>query len=182
MGGIFYHWLWVTKFCAKFGSSRTLRTTNAHKSFIVLRCMWKEPAPFQILKHSLFDQLQKLECCCPASTARARRSRRARSTRCAPTSRTSFRRRRTRTSKFSSSFLTIVQRDWICQVLCGVQSWQGDVWLQTEQRNRSPETRWVSANTRHVLQETRHLLQDTRCVIQGCSNKLLVSALQWSRL
>ena len=34
-----YHWLWVTKFCAKFGSSRTPRTANAHKFFIVLRCM-----------------------------------------------------------------------------------------------------------------------------------------------
>ena len=44
----FYHWLWVTKFCAKFGCARTPRTANAHKSFIVLRCMWKEPAPFKI--------------------------------------------------------------------------------------------------------------------------------------
>ena len=43
----FYQCLWVTKFCAKFGCSRTPRTASIHKSFIVLRCMWKEPAPFQ---------------------------------------------------------------------------------------------------------------------------------------
>ena len=42
----FYHWLWVTKSCTKFGCSRTPRKANAHKSFIVLQCMWKEPAPF----------------------------------------------------------------------------------------------------------------------------------------
>ena len=44
----FYHWLWVNKFCATFGCSRTPRKANAHKSFIVLRCMWKEPAPFTL--------------------------------------------------------------------------------------------------------------------------------------
>ena len=44
---IFFHQcLWVTKFCAKFGHSRIPRTASAHKSFIILRCMWKEPAPF----------------------------------------------------------------------------------------------------------------------------------------
>ena len=43
---IFFHQcLWVTKFCAKFGHSRIPRTASAHKSFIILRCMWKEPAP-----------------------------------------------------------------------------------------------------------------------------------------
>ena len=45
-GGIFYQWLWVTKLCAKFGRSRIPRMANTHKSFRVLRCMWKEPAPF----------------------------------------------------------------------------------------------------------------------------------------
>ena len=43
----FYQCLWVTKFCAKFGCSRTPRTASVHNSFIVLRCMWKEPAPFK---------------------------------------------------------------------------------------------------------------------------------------
>ena len=44
---VFFHQcLWVTKFCAKFGRSRIPRTANVHNSFIVLRCMWKEPAPF----------------------------------------------------------------------------------------------------------------------------------------
>ena len=42
----FYQCLWVTKFCAKFGRSRIPRTATVHNSFIVLRCMWKEPAPF----------------------------------------------------------------------------------------------------------------------------------------
>ena len=42
----FYQCLWVTKLYAKFGCSRTPRTASAHKSFIVLWCMWKEPAPF----------------------------------------------------------------------------------------------------------------------------------------
>ena len=37
----------LTKLCAKFGCSRTPRTASAHKSFIVLRCMWKEPAPLR---------------------------------------------------------------------------------------------------------------------------------------
>ena len=41
----FYKCLWVTKLCAKFGCSRTPWTASAHKSSIVLRCMWKEPAP-----------------------------------------------------------------------------------------------------------------------------------------
>ena len=41
----FYQCLWVTKFCAKFGRSRIPRTARAPNSFIVLRCMWKEPAP-----------------------------------------------------------------------------------------------------------------------------------------
>ena len=44
--GIFYQCLWVTKLCAKFGRSRIPGTANTHKSFILLRCMWKEPAPF----------------------------------------------------------------------------------------------------------------------------------------
>ena len=44
---IFFHQcLWVTKFCAKFGRSRIPRTARMHNSLIVLRCMWKEPAPF----------------------------------------------------------------------------------------------------------------------------------------
>ena len=43
----FYQCLWVTKFCAKFGCSRTPRTASVPNSFIVLRCMWKEPAPFK---------------------------------------------------------------------------------------------------------------------------------------
>ena len=43
---IFFHQcLWVTKFCAKFGRSRIPRTARMHNSLIVLRCMWKEPAP-----------------------------------------------------------------------------------------------------------------------------------------
>ena len=41
----FYQCLWVTKFCAKFGCSQIPRTASMHNSFIVLRCMWKEPAP-----------------------------------------------------------------------------------------------------------------------------------------
>ena len=44
---VFFHQcLWVTKFCAKFGRSRIPRTARAPNSFIILRCMWKEPAPF----------------------------------------------------------------------------------------------------------------------------------------
>ena len=43
--------VFVTKLCAKFGCSRTPRMASAHKSFIVLRCMWKEPAPFLPLTH-----------------------------------------------------------------------------------------------------------------------------------
>ena len=46
----FYQCLWVTKFCAKFGCSRTPRTASIHKSFIVLRCMWKEPAPLRLFR------------------------------------------------------------------------------------------------------------------------------------
>ena len=42
----FYQYLWVTKFWAKFGCSRTPRKARAPNSFIVLLCMWKEPAPF----------------------------------------------------------------------------------------------------------------------------------------
>ena len=43
---IFFHQcLWVTKFCAKFGRSRIPRTARVHNSFVILRCMWKEPAP-----------------------------------------------------------------------------------------------------------------------------------------
>ena len=38
-GGIFYQCQWVTKFCAKFGCSRTPRTASVPNSFIVLRCM-----------------------------------------------------------------------------------------------------------------------------------------------
>ena len=46
---IFFHQcLWVTKFCAKFGRSRTPRTARMHNSLIVLRCMWKEPAPISV--------------------------------------------------------------------------------------------------------------------------------------
>ena len=37
---VFFHQcLWVTKFCAKFGCSRTPRTASVPNSFIVLRCM-----------------------------------------------------------------------------------------------------------------------------------------------
>ena len=43
----FHQCLWVTKFCAKFGRSRIPRTARMHNSLIVLRCMWKEPAPFR---------------------------------------------------------------------------------------------------------------------------------------
>ena len=41
----FYQCQWVTKFCAKFGRSRIPRRASIPNSFIVLRCMWKEPAP-----------------------------------------------------------------------------------------------------------------------------------------
>ena len=44
----FYQCLWVTKFCAKFGCSRIPRTARAPNSFIILRCMWKEPAPLPL--------------------------------------------------------------------------------------------------------------------------------------
>ena len=42
---------WVPKICAKFGWIP--RTTILYKSFIVLRCMWKEPAPF--ILHDLWS-------------------------------------------------------------------------------------------------------------------------------
>ena len=43
---IFFHQcLWVTKFCAKFGRSWIPRTARVHNSFIILRCVWKEPVP-----------------------------------------------------------------------------------------------------------------------------------------
>ena len=45
----FYQCLWVTKFCAKFGRSRTPRTARMHNSLTVLRCMWKEPAPLSYI-------------------------------------------------------------------------------------------------------------------------------------
>ena len=41
----FWQCLWVTKLCAKFGRSRIHRMATVPNSFIVLRCMWKEPAP-----------------------------------------------------------------------------------------------------------------------------------------
>ena len=44
----FYQCQWVTKFCAKFGRSRIPRRASIPNSFIVLRCMWKEPAPLYI--------------------------------------------------------------------------------------------------------------------------------------
>ena len=47
----FYQCLWVTKFWAKFGCSQTPRTARAPNSFIVLRCVWKEPAPLINLTH-----------------------------------------------------------------------------------------------------------------------------------
>ena len=46
-GDIFHQCLWVTKYCAKFGRSRIPGAASAHNSFIVLRCMCKEPAPLQ---------------------------------------------------------------------------------------------------------------------------------------
>ena len=46
---VFFHQcLWVTKFCAKFGRSRIPRTARAPNSFIILRCMWKVPAPLVV--------------------------------------------------------------------------------------------------------------------------------------
>ena len=54
----FYQCLWVTKFCAKFGCSRTPRTASVPNSFIVLRCMWKEPAPFNITTFTHQNQRQ----------------------------------------------------------------------------------------------------------------------------
>ena len=50
---VFFHQcLWVTKFCAKFGRSRIPRTARMHNSLIVLRCMWKEPAPLRPIEQS----------------------------------------------------------------------------------------------------------------------------------
>lgn len=49
----FYQYQWVTKFCAKFGCSRIPRRASIPNSFIVLRCMWKEPAPLCTQKLSL---------------------------------------------------------------------------------------------------------------------------------
>ena len=56
-----YQCLWVTKFCAKFGCSRTPRTASVPNSFIVLRCMWKEPAPLAVFgpKSLIFMWLSK---------------------------------------------------------------------------------------------------------------------------
>ena len=36
----------------KFGYSQAPRTANTHKSFLVLRCIWKEPAPFYNIRDS----------------------------------------------------------------------------------------------------------------------------------
>ena len=55
----FYQCLWVTKFCAKFGCSRTPRTASVPNSFIVLRCMWKEPAPLFVNFELYFDPKTK---------------------------------------------------------------------------------------------------------------------------
>ena len=70
----FYQCLWVTKFCAKFGCSRTPRTASVPNSFIVLRCMWKEPAPLEYMrlasllfvkiKDRLVDALQSCSIMC----------------------------------------------------------------------------------------------------------------------
>ena len=61
----FYQCLWVTKFWAKFGCSRTPRTARAPNSFIVLRCMWKEPAPlsnsYWSLNNALYSNITKPE-------------------------------------------------------------------------------------------------------------------------
>ena len=51
---VFFHQcLWVTKFCAKFGRSRIPRTARAPNSFIILRCMWKEPAPWLVFMNQV---------------------------------------------------------------------------------------------------------------------------------
>ena len=47
-GVSFYQCIWGIKFWAKFGCSWTPRTASVHNSFIVLRCMWKEPALLRI--------------------------------------------------------------------------------------------------------------------------------------
>ena len=59
---IFFHQcLWVTKFCAKFGHSRIPRMASIHNSFIVLRCMWKEPAPlFCLVKNNFYRGFRRL--------------------------------------------------------------------------------------------------------------------------
>ena len=59
----FYQCLWVTKFCAKFGCSRTPRTARAPNSFIVLRCVWKEPAPFGRIRVCIPYVVDKLNGC-----------------------------------------------------------------------------------------------------------------------
>ena len=53
----FYQCQWVTKFCAKFGRSRIPRRASIPNSFIVLRCMWKEPAPFWSDENCWWQQL-----------------------------------------------------------------------------------------------------------------------------
>ena len=62
----FYQCLWVTKFWAKFGCSLTPRTARAPNSLIVLRCMWKEPAPLQsclIPKRCWFRKMTRQKKC-----------------------------------------------------------------------------------------------------------------------
>ena len=58
----FYQCQWVTKFCAKFGRSRIPRTARMHNSLIVLRCMWKEPAPFHFDYPHTSLNFKRLEC------------------------------------------------------------------------------------------------------------------------
>ena len=60
----FYQCLWVTKFCAKFGCSRTPRTARAPNSFIVLRCVWKEPAPLNVQRVVIWFPLHSNPLCC----------------------------------------------------------------------------------------------------------------------
>ena len=59
---IFFHQcLWVTKFCAKFGRSRIPRTARMHNSLIVLRCMWKEPAPLETMNGWLIEWVSQIK-------------------------------------------------------------------------------------------------------------------------
>ena len=51
MACFFYQYLWVTKLCVKVGRSRIPRTAVAPKYFIVLWCVWMEPAPFRTTKN-----------------------------------------------------------------------------------------------------------------------------------